>query len=304
MDMTLYQSCRLCPRTCGIDRTAGQTGFCGKSSSLVVARAALHYWEEPCLSGEAGSGAVFFSGCSLRCVFCQNHEISTGEAGAVISVSRLAEIFLELQAQGAENINLVTPTHYLPHILEALGNAKSHGLHLPIVYNTSGYESVESLRRLEGMIDIYLPDFKYASEIPAREYSSAPDYFPIACAALEEMVRQTGTPRFDERGMMTRGVIVRHLMLPGLAEDTRQVLAYLHRRYGDAIFISIMNQYTPLPQVAQIPALNRKITAAEYDAAVDYAISLGIENGFLQEEGTAEESFIPPFDLKGVLPEK
>lgn len=301
VDATLYSHCTLCPRKCGANRLAGEKGFCGETAELRIARAALHYWEEPCLSGEAGSGTVFFTGCNLRCIFCQNHEISTGDSGVVISSERLCTIFFELQSQHAENINLVTPTHFLPHIVEALSRAKASGLHIPVVYNTSGYESVESLKMLDGLVDIYLPDFKYVSSIPAGEYSAAPDYFDVASAALDEMVRQVGTPVFDERGMMQRGIIVRHLLLPGLSEDSNAVIRYLYETYGDDVYLSIMRQYTPLAQVANIPALNRTITTQEYDAVVDAAIALGVENGFLQEEESIGESFIPPFDHTGVL---
>lgn len=300
MTDTPKTGCTLCPRECGAHRELGERGFCGANGTLRVARAALHFWEEPCISGEEGSGTVFFSGCCLKCVFCQNYEISSENAGKEITVSRLAEIFLELQEKGANNVNLVTPTHYVPQIIEALDRAKGEGLSLPVVYNTSGYEKVETLRMLEGMVDVWLPDFKYKSSDYARRYSGAADYFPTACAALEEMVRQAGEPVFNEKGIMTRGVIVRHLMLPGLAGDTKAVLRYLYERYGDSIYISIMNQYTPLPRASAFPGLDRKLTDEEYQEAVDYAISLGVENGFIQEGETAEESFIPPFDNEGV----
>lgn len=292
--------CRLCPRKCGVKRAEKQTGYCGMTDELYVARAALHMWEEPCISGEEGSGAVFFSGCNLRCVFCQNHEIAAGRAGKKIDINRLAQIFLELQDKRANNINLVTPTHYIPQIIAALKQAKQMGLHLPVVYNSSAYENAADLRRLEGLIDIYLPDFKYVSGEAALKYSNAPDYFQCADAALREMYRQVGAPQFDARGMMTRGMIVRHLMLPSLAEDSKRVIQYLYSTYRDNIYISIMNQYTPLSQVQHIPELNRRITQQEYDALIDYALDLGVVNGFIQEEGTAEESFIPAFDYEGV----
>lgn len=267
---------------------------------LYVARAALHMWEEPCISGTQGSGTVFFSGCTLRCVFCQNAEIAVGRAGKQITLRRLAEIFLELQEKNANNINLVTPTHYVPQIVRALRMAKKEGLYIPIVYNTSAYENVDTLKQLEGLVDVYLPDLKYVSSEASAKYSNAPDYFEKASAALAEMFRQAGPPRFDEQSRMTRGMIVRHLMLPTLAEDSKRVIRYLYQTYGDDIYISIMNQYTPLPQVQNIPELNRKITASEYDALVDYALDLGVTNGFIQEGGTAEESFIPAFDYEGV----
>lgn len=297
---SLYESCRLCPRNCGVNRLAGETGACGMGHTLRAARAALHAWEEPCLSGERGSGAVFFSGCPLNCVFCQNRQISAGVCGKELSVHRLAAIFLELQEKGAHNINLVTPTHFLPSICDALDQARRDGLTLPVVYNTSGYEKAEVLRMLEGYVDIWLPDFKYISSDIAGRYSAAPDYFSHASAALAEMVRQAGDPQFDGDGMMQRGVIVRHLLLPGCAEDSRAVIRYLFETYRHRIYLSIMNQYTPLSWVQPYPELNRPITPQEYDAILDYALSLGVENAYIQEEGTAEESFIPLFDYEGI----
>lgn len=296
--------CRLCPRMCSADRANGQTGYCGMPEEIYAARAALHMWEEPCLSGEEGSGTVFFSGCSLRCVFCQNHFIADGSIGKKISVERLAEIFLELQEKKANNINLVTPTHYIEPIKKALDISRQAGLTIPIVYNTSGYETVEAIRGLEGYIDIYLPDLKYKSEILSLRYSKAADYFKRASAALEEMVRQKKEAVYDSRGIMKQGVIVRHLMLPGCIEDSKAVIQYLYTTYRDSVVISIMNQYTPLPLAADIPELNRKVTAEEYEELVDYAISLGVENGYIQEGDTAEESFIPAFDLEGIDPVK
>ena len=297
----LLSNCILCPRQCGVDRIQGQTGYCGMPENLLVARAALHMWEEPCISGSTGSGTVFFSGCNLKCVFCQNHSIALGDCGKPISIQRLSEIFLELQEKEAANINLVTPTHYIPQIRDALLLAKVQGLNLPIVYNTGGYESVASLQLLEGLVDIYLPDLKYYSTELSTTYSHAADYFQVATTALAEMYRQVGTPAFDEAtGMMKRGMIVRHLILPGQTKDSKKILRYLHETYGDNIYISIMNQYTPLPHVAQIPALNRKVTADEYDRVVNFALAIGIGNAFIQEGETAEESFIPPFDMEGV----
>lgn len=296
----LMANCRLCPRNCGANRVSGQTGYCGMDSKLYAARAALHFWEEPCISGTCGSGAVFFSGCNLKCVFCQNHTIAHGD-GKEITVERLAEIFLELQEKGAANINLVTGTHYIPQICVALQIAKAKGLVLPVVYNTSGYEEVASLRMLEGLVDIWLPDFKYVSPEPSSAYSFAPNYFEKASMALAEMVRQAGKPVFDEAtGLMKRGVIVRHLVLPGQSRDTKRVLRYLHETYGDQIYISIMNQYTPLPHVAEIPELNHPLPPEEYDKILLFAERLGIENGFCQEGETAKESFIPSFDYEGV----
>ena len=295
--------CDLCPRKCLVDRKKGEKGICGQTENLKVARAALHFWEEPCISGDAGSGAVFFSGCPLHCVFCQNENIANGTVGKEISVERLAEIFLELQEKGANNINLVTPGHFVPQITKALDLAKQEGLKLPIVYNTSSYETVETIKRLEGYVDIYLPDFKYMSPGLSKKYSHAPDYAEVAKAAIAEMVRQTGKAVFvngDEDNLILRGTIVRHLTLPGCMEDSMQILKYLHETYGDKIYISIMNQFTPLSNLEKYPELNRRITDEEYETLVDYAIEIGIENGFIQEGDTAEESFIPAFDCEGV----
>uniref|UniRef100_UPI004055DF66 radical SAM protein n=1 Tax=Acetatifactor sp. TaxID=1872090 RepID=UPI004055DF66 len=295
------QDCILCPRVCHADRTSGQTGFCGQTAQLTAARAALHFWEEPCISGTKGSGTVFFSGCSLRCVFCQNHDIALGEKGKPISLERLSDIFLKLQEQGAHNINLVTPTHFIPQIRYALIQAKEQGLSIPIVYNTSGYEEVASLRLLEGLIDIYLPDLKYHSPELSRAFSHTSDYFEKATAAIAEMFRQVGTPVFDRNGMMRKGMIVRHLLLPGQAKDSKKILRYLYETYHNDIYVSIMNQYTPLPHVASIPELNRKVTPEEYDRVLRFAETIGIEQGFLQEGDAADESFIPPFNFEGIL---
>lgn len=296
------RDCTLCPRECHADRTAGRLGFCGQSDQLMAARAALHFWEEPCLSGTNGSGTVFFSGCNLRCIYCQNHTIAQGQTGKEINIERLSEIFLELQDKKAHNINLVTPTHFVPQIIKALQNAKDNGLTIPVVYNTSGYEKVETLKRLEGLIDIYLPDLKYHDPAISNRFSKADNYFVKAASALDEMLRQTGKPVFvnGEDSLMLKGVIVRHLLLPGCEEDSRYLLHYLHQTYKNDIYVSIMNQYTPMPQAASIPSLNRKISSEEYEKIVDYAIRIGIENGFIQEGDTASESFIPAFDCKGI----
>ena len=296
------ESCELCPRNCRVNRIEKQTGVCGETDEIRVSRAALHFWEEPCISGEKGSGTVFFTGCNLRCVFCQNHQISTGNVGKKISVERLAEIFLELQAQGANNINLVTPTHFVKQIIKALDIAKEKGLVIPIVYNSGGYESVETLKMLDGYVDIYLPDFKYLDKEHAREYSKAEDYPEVAKAMLEEMVRQTGEVLFDECGMMTRGVIVRHLLLPGCLLDAKRIVDYLHTTYGNRIYMSLMNQYTPLDTLdkERYPKLAHKVKDIAYEKLIDYALSIGVEKAFIQEGDTAKESFIPPFTLEGV----
>lgn len=300
---SLLKSCQLCPRKCAVDRISGQIGYCGLPAGIYAARAALHFWEEPCISGSRGSGAVFFSGCGLRCVYCQNHEIALGRQGREITSERLSQIFLELQEKGAHNINLVTPTHYIPQILIALKAAKEQGLALPIVYNSGGYEEVSSLRLLDGLIDIYLPDLKYRSPELGARFSNAPDYFEKASLALKEMFRQTGRPLFDAEGLMQRGMIVRHLILPGQTGNSKRVLRWLHETFGDDIYISIMNQYTPMPRLKELPAfqdINRKVTPEEYRRVLDFAETIGIVNGFMQEGDTAEESFIPPFTGEGL----
>ncbi len=292
--------CRLCPRECMADRAKGELGYCRMPMEPHAARAALHYWEEPCISGEEGSGAVFFSGCTLRCVFCQNHEIAAGKVGKRISTRRLSEIFLELQEQGANNINLVTAGHFLPSVIRALKMARGQGLKIPVVYNTGGYEKTETLRMLEGRVDIWLPDLKYASGELAKRYSSAADYPARAKEALAEMVRQAGPPVFDDRGMMKRGVIVRHLVLPGCVYDSKDVLEYLHDTWGEQIQVSLMSQYTPLPHVRDFPELDRRVTKEEYREVVEYALFLGMKQVYVQMEDCARESFIPAFDCRGI----
>ena len=296
--------CNLCPRHCSADRMAGGVGYCGQTAEIFAARAALHFWEEPCISGKGGSGTVFFSGCNLHCIYCQNREIALGNQGQVISLERLSQIFLELQEKGANNINLVTPTHFVPQIREALFAAKKQGLTLPIVYNTGGYEEVETLRMLDGFIDIYLPDMKYRSAAPAARFSNCPDYFEKASLALQEMYRQVGDPVIDEAtGLMRRGMIIRHLLLPGQVGESKRVLRWIHDTFGDHVFVSIMNQYTPMPQLSDRPEfqdINRKVTQEEYDRLLEFADLIGIERGFLQEGETAKESFIPPFTGEGL----
>lgn len=294
------EQCSICPRECKVNRNLGNKGYCREDGQIRLARAALHMWEEPCISGEEGSGTVFFSGCAMGCVFCQNKTIATGEVGKSVTVGRLSGIFLELQEKKANNINLVTPSHYVYQIREAILLARKKGLEIPIVYNSSGYEKVETLRLLDGFVDIYLPDMKYYEEAIALRYSKAKDYFITAKKALKEMVRQVGEPAFDEKGHMKKGVIVRHLALPGYMEDSQKIIKYLYETYKDSIYISIMNQYTPLPYVSKYPEINRKLTSEEYEELVDYAIALGVENGFIQEGETATESFIPAFDYEGV----
>lgn len=344
-------ACRLCPRSCGVDRIGGQVGYCGETAAVRAARAALHFYEEPVISGRSGSGAVFFTGCNLGCIFCQNTVIAsspdsapagsanprrqsgsseqnehTTAASDPISASasyqtvhkvpvtpdRLSDIFLQLQAQGACNINLVTPSHFVPLLIPALRSARRSGLKIPVVYNTGSYERPEVIAALEGLVDIWLADLKYMSEDLSRTYSHAPDYFSYASAAIQEMVRQCPEPLFADGTstvdavddaddpLMVRGVIVRHLALPGCVQDSKKVLRYLHRTYGDSIFISLMNQYTPTARVQGDPLLGRRLTRREYDRLVDYAIRIGIRNGFIQEEGTASDTFVPLFDGTGL----
>ena len=297
MSDLLYKDCRLCARKCNVDRNKS-VGYCGMTADIYLSRAALHFWEEPPISGSRGSGTIFFSGCSLSCVFCQNREISRGRKGKCVSVDRLSEIMLSLQDKGAHNINLVTPTHYIPSIAESIRLAKEKGLTIPIVYNTGSYETVEALNLLDGLVDVYLPDLKYYTPKTAGEYSNAPDYPEIARAAIAEMYRQVGEPEFNEEGIMTRGVIVRILLLPGRVAEAKLSLKYLLDTYGDSIYVSLMNQYTPMPGVR--PPLNRSVTRDEYRRLTEYAEKLGLKNGFTQEFGTAKESFIPPFDGEGL----
>ena len=310
-------SCALCPRACGANRASAARGVCGADGTLVVARAALHRWEEPPISGTHGSGTVFFSHCPLRCVYCQNEVIAAGEAGVAISVDRLAEIFGELRDKGALNLNMVTPTHYAVLIRAAIDKARQAGVNLPIVWNTSGYETVPAIRANAGYVNVYLADFKYASSELAARYSKAPDYPSVALSALGEMVAQVGEPRFDEYEgdeRMTSGVVVRHLMLPGALEDSKRVVRTVWERFGTSVLLSVMNQYTPVIADAaasgdvaasrvleRCPELAERVTDEEYEELLDFADSLGIDQYFWQEGGAAEESFIPPFDLEGVL---
>ncbi len=294
--MDRLKSCKLCPRACGVDRTAGQRGYCRAGERARIARAALHYWEEPCISGKSGSGAVFFSYCAMRCIFCQNYSISALGRGHDVTEDELSKIFLELRDEGACNINLVTPTHFTPQIINAIKLAKAEGLDIPIVYNCGGYESVETLKSLEGLIDIYLPDFKYMSGKYAAEYSNAPEYPQIAKDAVAEMVRQTGPAYIGGDGLMKRGTLVRHLMLPGLLNDSKRVVDYLYTAYGNDIYISLMSQYTPLSHIKGHEKLDRRINRRAYDALVNYCAEKGIEQMYIQDSEAAQESFIPEFE--------
>ena len=293
--------CELCPRMCGVDRSEAR-GFCGMSERITAAKAMLHSWEEPCISGERGSGAVFFSGCVMKCAFCQNYDISSENKGREMTEERLAEIFLELQESGAHNINLVNPTHFAPQILRGIELAKRQGLSLPIVYNSGGYERVETLRMFEGAVDIYLPDIKFFSEELARKLSAAPNYFDTAMSAVGEMIRQTGAPRLDGNGMMTSGVIVRHLVLPGQYRDSVEVIKQVGERFGGKLLFSLMSQYTPFGRVKTDPEfsdLNRRITTFEYRKALDAVIATGLD-GFMQEKSSAKEEYTPSFDFEGL----
>ena len=286
------------------------------TEKVYAARAALHMWEEPCISGKEGSGTVFFTGCPLGCVFCQNREIALGRRkvpqknigsrdetiGVPVTVEQLAETFLDLERQHANNINLVTPTHFAPQIVRAVRIARARGLAIPIVYNTGSYETEETLRSLEGTVDVFLPDLKFMDPDISDRYAKAPDYFEVAERAIRGMVEIAGQPTFDDRGMMKRGVIVRHMVLPGHTKDSKRIISYLHKTYGEKIYVSIMNQYTPMPGIGdEFPELARRVTKREYERVVDYAIELGMENVFIQEGPTAAESFIPDFDGTGLI---
>ncbi len=294
------QCCRLCPRSCGVNRQAGQKGICGVGEEMYIARAALHFWEEPCISGTEGSGAVFFSGCTLKCVFCQNYELSHKETGKRVSPERLSEIFFELEAQGANNINLVTPDHYIPKIAMAMERSRNRGLRIPFVINCSGYETTALLRRLDGLADIYLDDFKYLDPEKARKYSGAADYPERAMESLAEMVRQCPSPVFDEGGMMRRGVIVRHLLMPSMVHQAERIVDYVYDHYGDQVYLSLMHQFTPFPRLSGWPEINRRVTKREYERLVNHAIDRGIVHAFIQEGDVAEESFVPKWDGEGV----
>ncbi len=293
------EKCSMCPRACGAERTNEKSGYCGVGMEFKVARVALHMWEEPCISGKNGSGTVFFSGCNLGCCYCQNAAISRGQSGKIISPERLLEIFFELKAQGAHNINLVTPSHYVPMLARVIEQAKTENINIPFVYNCGGYESVETLKLLDGLIDVYMPDFKYWSNLLAMRYSNVKNYRETAQAAIEEMVRQRGECLFDAEGMLESGVLVRHLVLPGAYADAKKILGYLYKTYGHDIYISIMSQYTPIGTPKYAP-LAERISEAEYTAILEYAAAIGIENAFVQEGEAAQESFIPDFDNRGV----
>ncbi|MBW9145015.1 radical SAM protein [Clostridium sp. CM028] len=298
--LKLLKKCNLCPRKCFVNRLGGELGFCRASKDVKIAKASLHHWEEPCISGVNGSGTVFFSNCNLKCVFCQNNKISHEDAGKTVSIYRLSEIFLEQQERGALNINLVTPTHYVPQIIEALKLAKNKGLNIPILYNSSGYENIDTIKMLRGFIDVYLPDLKYCSNKYAIKYSKAPNYFIVASAAITEMVSQVGEVKFDADGIIQKGVIIRHLMLPGLLFDSKKIIDFIYNTFNDSVYISLMNQYTPMQVAINYPEINKKVNPNHYDALIEYCLNLGITKCFIQESESSSSTFVPDFDLSGV----
>ena len=293
--------CQVCPRNCGADRTAGQFGFCRAPYLPKVALVSRHDWEEPPISGTKGSGTVFFSHCNLGCVFCQNHDISQDGFGQEISIERLAEIFLEQQTRGFHNVNLVSAAQFIPQVAKALKLAKEKGLSIPVVYNSNGYESVKGLKMLEGLVDVYLPDFKYWNDDLGMEYSKCPHYRETAAAAILEMRKQVKKDILDENGIMQKGIIIRHLVLPGQYKDSFQVLDWIRKHLGEETFVSLMSQYTPMHKAKEIKALSRKLTTFEYDKVVDHFLKIGLKNGFMQKRSSATSEYTPAFDLSGVL---
>ena len=298
--LKLLEKCNLCPRKCFVNRLQGELGFCRASNDVKIAKVTLHHWEEPCVSGASGSGTVFFSNCNLKCVFCQNHKISHERTGKMISINRLSEIFLEQQERGAHNINLVTPTHYVPQIIEALILAKNMGLNIPILYNSNGYENLDTIKALRGFIDVYLPDLKYYKDKYALKYSKAPDYFNVASKAITEMFSQVGDAKFNNDGVIQKGVIIRHLMLPGLLFDSKRILDFIYTTFNDSVYISLMNQYTPMHDAFKFPEINKALNPNHYNTLIGYCLNLGITNCFIQESGTSSKVFVPDFDLSGV----
>lgn len=295
----LLKKCKLCPLECGTDRYK-KNGLCGAGSEVIAAKAFLHHWEEPCISGEAGSGTIFFSGCNMKCVFCQNYQISQEHYGKKITTGRLADIMLELQSQGALNINLVSPGPYALHIIEAVSSAREQGMSLPIIYNTNGYDSVETVEMLKGTADIYLPDIKYYSDNYAVRYSGAKEYFRHASAAVLKMFEQVGNPVFDENGIMQKGLLIRHLILPELIQDSKKILKWIRDNIGQQAYVSLMCQYTPMYGACEHEEINRRLEDWEYDLVIDYFFKTGLENGFIQEHSSATEDYTPDFDLSGI----
>lgn len=294
------ENCNLCNRHCNVNRLIGKTGFCHADDKINVARAELHLWEEPPISLGKGSGAVFFSHCNLRCVFCQNHEISQENKGLEITINRLSEIFLELQNKGANNINLVTPTHYVPQIKEAIDLARENGLKLPILYNTNGCDTVETIQSLKGYIDVYLPDFKYFDDKYGIKYSKINNYKEDILPILIEMFKQVGKPVFDDKGRIIKGMIIRHLMLPGLLFDSKKVIDTIYATFKDNVYISIMNQYIPMFNACNYPEINKHLNPKHYESLIDYAASIGITKGFIQDQESANTEFVPDFNFQGI----
>lgn len=292
----MLEHCMLCPHNCGVNRLNGEKGYCGSPKDMVIARYSLHMWEEPCISGDNGSGTIFFSYCNLKCVFCQNYEISTLNKGRVVSIEEFSDICLELQGKGANNINLVTGTMYVPLIVEGIKQAKKNGLNIPVIYNTSSYENVDTIKMLDGVVDVFLPDLKYYDDSLAVKYSNCRDYFKYATKAIWQMYKQVGKPIFDDKGMIKKGVIIRHLMLPNNICDSKKIIKYLYDKYKDDVIISIMNQYTPIRKM-DYDELNSLVSDKEYDEIINYAYDLGIRNAYIQEGGTQSESFIPDFSI-------
>ena len=298
--MNYYDNCTLCPRNCGVNRNTGQVGFCGMTSDINASLASVHMWEEPPISGTKGSGTIFFTGCNLRCVFCQNYSISSQNYGKEISIDRLSEIMLEQQDRGVHNINLVTGVHFIPSIAKALETAKSNGLIIPVVYNSGGYEKVESLKMLDGLVDIYLPDIKYFSSELSAKYSNAPDYFEYTSNAILEMYRQTGKNTFDDNGMLKKGVIIRHLVLPSCKMDSFAVLDWIAENIGKDAYVSILNQYTPVYRAKEFKEINRRLMSLEYTRVIEHFFDVGLVNGYMQEKSSATSEYTPIFDFSGL----
>ncbi|WP_422443722.1 radical SAM protein [Thermoanaerobacterium sp. DL9XJH110] len=296
----MLEQCRICPRSCRVNRIKGEQGACGASGNVVVARAFAHMWEEPCISGTRGSGTVFFTGCNMKCVFCQNFKISQEGFGKAVTVDELAGIFLRLQDRGVHNINLVTPTIYTLQIAEAVKRAKKRGLEIPVVWNSNAYENAEALKHLSGLVNVYLPDLKYFDDTLALKYSGAPNYFKNATRAIMEMFAQVGEPEFDDEGIIKKGLIIRHLVLPGQKEDSKKILRWISEHLPKGVYISLMSQYFPCYKAESRPEINRMLSEEEYEEVIEYFFKLGLENGFVQEEGAASREFVPEFNLEGV----
>lgn len=293
----LLKNCKICPHKCGIDRLDGKIGRCKCDDKVKIALASLHFFEEPCISGKNGSGTVFFSNCNLNCIYCQNYEISQQSKGKEIAIEHLADIFIKQQNKGANNINLVTPTMYVPQIIKAIKIAKINGLKIPIIYNSNGYENVETIKLLKGYIDVYLPDFKYYSNELGKKYSNIDNYFEIATSAIKEMYNQVGTSEFDENGLIKKGVIIRHLILPNHMQNTKNILKWIKENMPNDVYVSVMAQYFPTYKAKEEGLLNRKITHKEYNEIEKYLFMLGLENGYMQDLGEHEEEYVPDFDL-------